>query len=79
MFWSFEQMARGRPSDGSSSARQGTLLALPFGYSLISTGAIVALGVWLFGGDQDVPWIQIVAGLAAGALIYGVSAALGSP
>ena len=64
----------------SSSTPQGCgstgVLVAPLGYSLIATGGVWLVGTQLFGDDGDVPWVQLVAGLAVGAVSYGLSAAL---
>lgn len=52
------------------------VLVVPLGYSLAGAGATFALGTWLIGGEEDVPWIQWIAGVAVGALAYGLSVAL---
>lgn len=67
------------------SARPGELLnppglmIAPLGVALATTGATWALGVELFGEPTELPWLQVVAGVATGALVYGAAAALGSP
>lgn len=50
--------------------------AAPLGYSLAATGLVWSLGTWLFGDDQDLPWLQLGAGVLVGSLAYGLSAAL---
>lgn len=53
------------------------LLIGPLGYSLVATGATWSLGTALFVEDGEFPWIPLVAGVVAGGLSYGLSAALG--
>jgi hypothetical protein len=55
------------------------ILLLPLGYSLVGTGLVWSLGTRWFGDDSEVPWVQLVAGVAAGALSYGLSASLNGP
>jgi hypothetical protein len=55
------------------------LLPGPLGLSLMLTGATWSLGTKMIGDDDDLPWLQISAGIVAGALAYGVCAALGAP
>lgn len=62
-------------SDPASVNPSGVLMA-PLGYSLAATGATWSLGTLLFGDDHDIPWIQLVAGLAVGGGAYALSAAL---
>jgi len=54
----------------------GGVLLAPLGYSLVAGGATWMLGTWLYTDGDDVPWIPLVAGVAVGALSYGISAAL---
>lgn len=68
----------GAASAGDDPNPNGLLLA-PLGYSIAITGAIFMLGTYLFGDEQDVPWIPLVAGVALGAASYGLSAALNPP
>ncbi len=63
------------PTTGSSVNPDGLLLG-PLGYSLMLTGATWSLGTLLFEDDTEIPWWQIGAGVAVGALSYGLSAAL---
>ncbi len=53
------------------------VLMLPLGYSLATAGATWSLGTLIFGGPDDVPWIQWIAGVVLGAAAYGLSAGLG--
>jgi hypothetical protein len=68
---SFCELGRDLPSSCGSS-----VLAAPLGYSLMISGAIWALGTAWLTDDGDVPWIEIAAGIVAGSLAYGLSAAL---
>jgi hypothetical protein len=52
------------------------VLVAPLGYSIAAAGVVFALGTLLFGDDDDIPWIQVLAGLAVGAASYGISAAV---
>lgn len=52
------------------------LRVAPLGYALVGTGVVWSLGTLLLTDDGDVPWPEVVAGLAIGALAYGLSAAL---
>jgi hypothetical protein len=54
----------------------GGVLVLPLGYSVFLTGATWSLGTLVFGSDGDVPWVQLAAGVVAGVLAYGLSAAV---
>ncbi|MCK6549621.1 hypothetical protein L6R52_27545 [Myxococcota bacterium] len=64
-------------NDDPASCAGGTrVLALPLGYSLALAGGITALGAWLGGEEDELPWLPIAAGLVAGGLGYGVGAAL---
>lgn len=58
----------------ASCADRGGPLAAPLGYSVALIGGIWAAGSEL--SDDEQPWIPFVIGLAAGAISYGVSAAL---
>ena len=51
------------------------IMIAPLGYSLIGTGAAWSLGA-LLTGEDDIPWIALVAGAVVGGLSYGLSAAL---
>jgi hypothetical protein len=48
--------------------------ALQLGASFFVAGGVAALATWLFGQDDEFPWIQLGAGLAAGAITYAISA-----
>lgn len=48
----------------------------PLGYSMMGAGLVMGLGTLLFGDDENLPWIQVVAGLALGVTAYTVSEAL---
>ena len=61
---------------GRSCANAATIYAAPVGYSVAFTGAIWALGPAIIEPDREIPWISIAAGVAAGALAYGLSHAL---
>lgn len=61
------------------NVNSGAVLLAPLGYSLAIVGATWSLGTWLLGDDDDLPWIQLVAGLALGGLSYGLSVALDGP
>lgn len=62
-------------SSNAGCAKKGGLLVLPLGYSLIGAGATWALGSSLVGED-DVPWMPLVLGVAVGVASYALSAAL---
>lgn len=49
---------------------------VPLGLALAGTGLTFTLGTWLIGEDDDVPWIQLLAGLAVGGATYGLSVLL---
>jgi hypothetical protein len=63
------------PGFGAEVNPSGVLMA-PLGYSLAATGAVWSLGTLLFGDDDHIPWLQAVAGVAAGGISYGLSHAL---
>lgn len=63
------------PTTGRGLNPDGVLLG-PLGYSLMLTGTAWSLATLLFDDDTEMPWWQIGAGLAVGALSYGLSAAL---
>ncbi len=63
-------------SDLPHTCDGGGVLAAPLGYSMLAVGGVWAAGTLAFGDDDDLPWIQLVAGAAVGALSYGLSAAL---
>lgn len=48
----------------------------PLGYSMMGAGLVMGLGTLLFGDDENLPWIQVVAGLALGVTAYTVSEVL---
>lgn len=73
-FLSFCELSSDDPAACGGS--KGVLVA-PLGFSFIGAGGAWALGSALFGGEDDVPWIPLAAGLVLGAVAYGVSAALG--
>ncbi|HJL42189.1 MAG TPA: PEGA domain-containing protein [Myxococcales bacterium LLY-WYZ-16_1] len=55
---------------------QGGVLLAPLGYSLIGTGAAWSVGAATWERKKQVPWWSLGIGVAAGALAYGLSAAL---
>lgn len=71
-----------RSNDGGRGApeldvtRGGGVALAPLGYSILATGALWALGAWLFGDERDPPWIALAAGVGAGALSFTLSTAL---
>lgn len=54
---------------------RGVLFA-PLGLSLIAAGGVSSLAIALFDGEDHVPWIEVLAGVAAGVATYGLCAAL---
>ncbi|MCK6551116.1 hypothetical protein L6R52_35105 [Myxococcota bacterium] len=52
------------------------LRVAPLGYALVGTGAVWSLGALLLTDEGEIPWPEVVAGIAVGALAYGLSAAL---
>jgi hypothetical protein len=64
------------PPDSPMDDVHHDVLAVPLGYSLAATGACFILGALFEGERHEVPWISIIAGVAAGGLAYGLSAAL---
>jgi hypothetical protein len=46
------------------------------GLGLFAAGATWLVGTVLFGADDELPWIQIAAGAAVGAAVFGASVAL---
>jgi hypothetical protein len=60
---------------GGDPNPSGMLLA-PLGYSIALTGITFALGTYLFGDSDEIPWIQLVAGVALGAASYGISSTM---
>ena len=73
-FRTFAQLT-GKEGDHTGPPRGG-VLALPLSYSIALTGGLFSLGSLFFGGEEELPWIAWVAGIAAGGLAYGLSAAL---
>lgn len=67
--------SRAEAERGGDPNPSGVLLA-PLGYSIAITGVSFALGTYLFGDSDEIPWIQLIAGVALGAASYGVSAAV---
>lgn len=65
------------PSTSLKDAEPGGVRMAPLGFSLLTAGGVFSLGTLLFGEESDVPWIQLVAGFAAGAAVYGVIALAG--
>jgi hypothetical protein len=61
-----------RPSDVNP---KGVSIA-PLGTALMITGAVTALGTWLFDDDGAFPWPQLLIGVVSGAATYAVGAAL---
>lgn len=57
-------------------SQSGPLLA-PLGYSLMLSGGVLGLGTLLLTREDETPWLPLLAGVAAGGLAYGLSAALG--
>lgn len=77
------------PSDGETSCfapcetgrefrtfGDGPVAVAPLGFALAGTGLVWALGTWLFGGSDDVPWIQLVTGAVVGGTTYALSVLL---
>lgn len=61
---------------GAGFVRGGGLLLAPLGYSLAGAGVSWTLGGWLWGEDDEVPWLPLVLGVGLGVAAYTVSAAL---
>lgn len=71
----------GYPSDANDvelqqSPNGGGPAIAPLGYSMMGAGLVMGLGTLLFGDDESLPWVQVVAGLALGVTAYTVSEAL---
>jgi hypothetical protein len=64
----------GAPAFGEN-ARPGGFLFGPAGYSLVAAGGMMALLALIFEEEDRFPWIELAAGVAAGVLSYGLSAA----
>ncbi|MBI4821804.1 MAG: PEGA domain-containing protein [Deltaproteobacteria bacterium] len=77
VFWSLSAVFSD-PQPGFTNPNEGSLLAAPFGYSLIGTGATWAVGsqLELFTEKDEFPWIPLVAGVVVGGISYGISAAM---
>lgn len=65
----------GDPPQFAEGARSSGFLLGPAGYSLVAAGGVMALLAVLFEDSQRFPWIELAAGVGAGALSYGLSAA----
>lgn len=78
-FFTIEQQARGSLEALQVNPNRGSVLALPLGYSLLTTGAVWAGGAELFESDTLTQVVVVGAGLVAGGLLYGVSAAANPP
>lgn len=59
----------------AAPANLGGVRFAPLGFGLIAAGATCAVSTLLFGDEGDDPWPQIAAGVVAGAVGYGLSAA----
>lgn len=59
--------------DLQRSPNGGGPAIVPLGYSMMGAGLVMGLGTLLFGDDENLPWLQVVAGLALGAAAYTVS------
>ncbi len=46
---------------------------VPLGLAFAGAGLTWSLGTWLLGREDDVPWIQLLVGLAVGGATYGLS------
>ena len=66
------------PTTDPAAVNPSGVLMGPLGGALLLTGGTWAAGAALFGDDDDVPWWTLGIGLAAGALTYGLGAALDS-
>lgn len=78
-FFTLEQQARGPVENLMGPPNEGSVLALPLGYSLLITGATWAAGAKLVRDDPVLHWVLVGAGIAAGGLAYGISAAANGP
>jgi hypothetical protein len=68
------------PAFGSeANVNPSGIMVAPLGYSLIGVGATWTVGSLFMSDSEDVPWIQIVAGVAVGIAAYGMSALLNGP
>jgi hypothetical protein len=59
------------PSTSSRELNPGGVAFVPLGISLAAAGVTWALATWYFGQEDEVPWFELAAGLAAGTLAYG--------
>lgn len=78
-FYTIERQARGDIELFEEDPNRGSVLGLPLGYSLLITGATWALGSQLVEDDPVMHWILVGAGVLAGGLAYGISAAANGP
>ena len=77
VWWTLSSVFKGEPERSFGEANEGSILAAPFGYSLMGTGAVIAVGTELMHEDPDeVPWIPIAAGFGVGIVSYVLSALL---
>lgn len=60
----------------TSAVNPGGVAVVPLGMALAGTGLTFTLGTWLIGDDDDIPWIQLLAGLAVGGATYALSVVL---
>ena len=60
------------PSTSIEEVEPGGVRIAPLGASLLLGGTVISLGTLLFGATDEVPWIQILTGLAAGAVLYPI-------
>jgi hypothetical protein len=69
-------LAKGTPScvDGGECPRSLLHPLIPPGYSLIGMGAAWSIGAWL-GGEDDFPWIELIAGVVIFGASYGMTLA----
>lgn len=78
-FYTLERQFRGDIDVFEENPNRGRVLALPLGYALILTGATWAVGSQLVEDDSTLHWIIVGAGVLAGGLAYGISAAANGP
>jgi hypothetical protein len=64
------------PSTTASEINPTGVAFVPLGISLAAAGLTWALATWLWGQEDQVPWIELAAGLAAGTLAYGTGVVL---
>lgn len=74
-FVTLERQVRGSVDVFEVGPNEGSVLALPLGYSLVTAGAVIAGGAYLLEDDFWTQVLVIGAGVLAGGLTYGISAA----